>query len=111
MYLCSHYIRVSRFFPFYSLGKLGCERLCREISAKKGNPDLLETLVQGVHLKGPLPDLRIVNQELGQLQVLGDRNIELDTAAIEISRDHQLTEFLVERTQVADKAAGNGAIP
>ncbi len=65
---------------------------------------------KGKHLQGPLANFRVVHQELCDLHVLGDRDVQLDTATIEIPGNQQLPELLVEGTQVRDKAGCNGTV-
>lgn len=51
-------------------------------------------------LQGPLSNLRVIHQEFSHLHVLGDWDVELDAATIEIPGHQQLTEFLVEGAKV-----------
>lgn len=62
------------------------------------------------YLESPLAHFRVVHQELGDLHVLGDRDVQLDTATVEVPGDQQLPELLVEGTKIGDKAGGNSTV-
>jgi hypothetical protein len=62
------------------------------------------------HLQVPLPDLGVLDQELGDVQVRGQRDAQLVAAAREVAADEQLPELLVEGAQVAHEAARHRAV-
>ena len=49
-----------------------------------------------LYLECPFTHFSIVHKELGDLHVLGDGDVELDAAAIEVPIQQQLPELLVE---------------
>ena len=63
-----------------------------------------------LYLKSPLPNFSIVHKELGDLHILGDGYVELDTASIEVPGHQELSELSIEWAQIRDKARCQGTI-
>mmetsp|Transcript_23991 Transcript_23991/g.78014 ORF Transcript_23991/g.78014 Transcript_23991/m.78014 type:complete len:463 (+) Transcript_23991:3039-4427(+) len=82
------------------------------VAAGAGHHDavLHRELVGGQALEVPLANLRLVDEEIGHLQVLGDRDAAVDAVAREVALEEELAELLVERAEVRDEGGGERAV-
>mmetsp|Transcript_33722 Transcript_33722/g.73616 ORF Transcript_33722/g.73616 Transcript_33722/m.73616 type:complete len:922 (-) Transcript_33722:2039-4804(-) len=67
-------------------------------------------LVGGQALHVPLAHLRVLHQELGHLQVLRHRDGAHHAVSVEVAREQDLAELLVEGAEVRDEGGGQRAV-